>query len=211
MHFQMQQLQQRINQLQRELSSISNQLSSLSSQSFSGNIGGSYGMSQGMGGFGQGMGNIVSYTPSHSPKAGVGDSGSPMGSQGQSFGGYGSYGGYGFSGGLSGVSGQLSNIASYTPAQSLKAGVGDGQQQNLGVSDYNYPLTSYMSGQQGGQLYGGMGGGMSGLGLSGQQSNIVSQTRPSATAGFSEVQSSPTGRQDYGVGGSNQAFRLGQY
>lgn len=204
MQFQMQQLQQRINQLQWELSSISNQLSSLSSQSVSGSMGGGYGMSQG-------MGNIVSYTPAHSPKAGVGDSGSTTGMQGQNFGGYGSYGVYGFSGGLSGISGQLGNIASYTPAHSPKAGVGDSQQQNFGVSDYNYPVSSYFSGQQGGQLYGGMGGGMSGSGLSGQQSNLVSYTRPSATAGFSEVSSSPTGRQDYGVSGSNQAFRLGQY
>lgn len=173
MHWQMQQLQQRINQLQRELSNISNQLSSLSYQSFSGSVGqmGGYGLSQGMSNFsGQSFvpGNIASYTPSHSLKAGVGDSG-------QSMGGYGSPGVYGLGSGMSGFSGQQSY--QYNPQAS--------------VSDYNYPLSGNYSSFAGGQ-------------------NIAAFTAPSATAGFSEVNSSPTGRQDYGVGGSQQAYRLGR-
>lgn len=176
MHWQMQQLQQRINQLQRELSNISNQLSSLSSmsyQSFSGNAGqmGGYGLGQGMSSMGGQSfvpGNIASYTPSHSPKAGVGDSG-------QNMGGYGNLGGYGLGSGMSGFSGQQSY--QYSPQTS--------------VSDYNYPLSGSYSSFAGGQ-------------------NIASFTAPSATAGFSEVNSSPTGRQDYGVGGSQQPYRLGR-
>lgn len=176
MHWQMQQLQQRINQLQRELSNISNQLTSLSSgsyQSFSGNVGqmGGHGLSQGMSSMsGQSFvpGNIASYTPAHSPKAGVGDSGQPLG-------GYGSPGGYGMGSGMSGFSGLQSH--QYNP--------------QVSVSDYNYPLSGTYSGFAGGQ-------------------NIASFTAPSATAGFSEVNSSPTGRPDYGVGGSQQAYRLGR-
>ncbi|NLC78019.1 MAG: hypothetical protein GX750_10445 [Clostridia bacterium] len=191
MQFQMQQvqqLQQRINQLQRELSSISSQLSSISSmssQSFTGNIGG-----MGMyGGQSFAPGNIASYTPSHSSKAGVGDSGQSLGGSVSGIGGYGSMGS-----GISMFSGQPGSIASYTPAHSPKAGIGDSQQQSFGVSDYNYPMGGYS--------------GYSGYG-SGQ--NISTFTGPSATAGFSEVSGSPTGRPDYGMSGSQQPFRLGQY
>lgn len=185
MHLQMQQLQQRISQLQRELSDISQQLSNLSSMSYSGGqMGqmGSYGMGQSFQGYAPG--NIAAYTPSHSSRAGVGDFGQSIST----------YSGYG----MGGYAGQPGNIASYTPAHSSKAGVGDfgsSQMSSYGsqssVSDYHYPVSG---------TYGGMTGGQ----------NISAFTGPSATAGFSETGSSPTGRQDYGIGGSQQAYRLGR-
>lgn len=197
MHLQMQQLQQRINQLQRELSDIGQQLSNLSAMSYSGGQMGGYGMGQSFQGYAPS--NIAAYTPSHSSKAGVGDFG-------QSPGTYSSYGmGGGIGGGIvsgigsgmggyAGQSGQMGNIASYTPSYSSKAGVsesGTSYGSQINVSDYHYPS---------GVNYGGMGAGQ----------NISTFTGPSATAGFSETGSSPTGRPDYGMGGSQQAYRLGR-
>ncbi|HHY59977.1 MAG TPA: hypothetical protein GX504_05110 [Clostridia bacterium] len=186
MHLQMQQLQQRLSQLQRELSDISQQLSNLSSMSYSaGSMGqmgqiGGYGMGQSFQGYAPG--NIAAYTPSHSSRAGVGDFG-------QSFSTYSGYGMGGGMGGYTGQTGQVGNIASYTPSSSSRAGsseFGSSYGSQINVSDYHYPA----------------GGGY------GQ--NISAFTGPSATAGFSETGSSPTGRPDYGVGGSQQAYRLGR-
>lgn len=110
--------------------------------------------------------------------------------------------------GSQGVS-YVPNISTYTQP-SATAGFSEVSSSPTGRPDYGVGSGSY--GMGGISSYSGYGGGSYGVsqyGISSGMPQISTATQPSATAGFSEVNSSPTGRPDYGVGSGSYGMSGG--